>query len=269
MKVKDYYYSGEVFELVTDGRGILKTQPIPDDIGRYYDTENYISHANSKKSIIEKIYAKVQAWNFRYKKKILSKYSVDGKVLDYGCGNGAFLNYLENNSKYTLFGYEPISEVQETKSTIYRKLENIQEEFDIIMLWHVFEHIENREEVLQNLRNKLTPNGIILIAIPNFASLDAQYYKEEWAAWDVPRHFYHYSREGAIQYFTQVNHFYLNRIYPLPFDSFYISLISAQYKNSILQKMLAPFVGTLSNLSALFTRESSSLIYVLKNTNEA
>ncbi len=268
MKIKDHYYSQETFDVLPSENGVFKTQNIPTDLEKYYDSERYISYENPKKNLVDHLYDKVQQWNFNYKFKILKKYSTNGKVLDYGCGSGAFLNYLSEKSSYQLYGYEPINTPTLSENIkIYADLNDSQEKFDIIMLWHVFEHIENREEILLQLRNKLSPNGVLIIALPNYTSWDAKIFKNHWAAWDVPRHIFHYSKKGAIEYFTRKEHFYLDRIYPLPFDSYYISLMSAKYRNSLIYKLLSPFIASLSNVFALFNNQYSSLIYVLKNTN--
>ncbi len=265
MKIKDYYFSKEEFTLIPTEEGVLKTSPLPDSVGKYYDSENYISHQNKRKNIFEKVYSQIQNFNFSYKKKILEKYYTTGKILDYGCGNGAFLEYLRKKSNFDLYGYEPNIKLQLENIHTYNNINDINEKYDIIMLWHVFEHIENRNEILSFLRKKLTPNGVLIIAIPNFNSYDSYYYKNYWAAWDVPRHIYHYSKNGAIQYFTKKEKFYLDKIYPLPFDSFYISILSAQYKNSTIQKIISPIIASISNIKALNSGNWSSLIYVLTN----
>ncbi len=268
MKIKDWFLSKEDFEVKEVSEGILQTQNIPSNISKYYESDAYLSHTNAKKSIIGILYAVIQKMNLNYKYKMISNYSRNGKLLDYGCGNGVFLQYM-NVKGFEVKGFEPNevarNQAKEFGITLIDSLET-DERFDVITLFHVLEHISNPKEILQKLKSLLNENGKLIIAVPNYKSFDAKYYKEFWAAYDVPRHIFHYSKNGAIQFFRK-NNFYLDKIYPLPFDSFFIAMMSANYQQSILQKMLFPVIGSISNLKAMKTGNWSSLVYILKNNN--
>lgn len=268
MKIKDHFLTKEIFEVKeTQYKGVLKTQNIPENLEKYYESNKYLSHSKDN-SLKSKIYQYTQKLNEKYKLKIISKYKKTGKILDYGCGDGSFLKFMKNNN-YSIIGYEPNSKALNNaiykigKENTINSLNDIENNsIDIITLWHVLEHISNPEKILNELKNKLKKNGILIIALPNYKSYDAKYYKENWAAWDVPRHIYHYSKEGAINFFN-LNQFDVIHTYPLPFDSFYISLISENYSKNYFSLLRFPFIGILSNIKALKNENYSSLIYIL------
>ncbi|MCB9202412.1 MAG: class I SAM-dependent methyltransferase [Flavobacteriales bacterium] len=266
MKIKDYFYSQEEFTLEKISEGILQTQNIPSDISNYYNSENYISHTNKKQGLKDLLYSKIQRINLKNKLKLIQKYSNKKTILDYGCGNGIFLEFMKSNG-YSIQGFEPsnLGKKETEKRLESTLIDNINEikNTDIITLWHVLEHIENPDEILEKLKSKLNPNGIILIALPNYKSYDAKYYKEFWAAWDVPRHIFHYSKDGAVNYFSKK--FKLIDISPLLFDSFYVSLLSENYKKNPLAFLKAFYIGLKSNLKAKKDKNYSSLVYILKN----
>lgn len=270
MKITDHFLTKEVFEVKENNKykGVLETQNIPENLDKYYESNKYLSHSKDN-SLKSKIYQYIQKLNEKYKLKIISKYKTTGKILDYGCGDGSFLNFMKNNN-FSIIGYEPNLKASNTaiykigKENIINNLEDIKDNsLDIITLWHVLEHIYNPEDILTNLQKKLKKEGIIIIAVPNYKSYDAKYYKENWAAWDVPRHIYHYSREGAINFF-RLNQFDVLATYPLPFDSFYISLISENYSKNLFGILRFTFIGALSNIKAMKNKNYSSIIYILK-----
>jgi len=269
MKVKDHFFSKEIFEVKEVSDGILKTFPIPKNISKYYESENYISHNQNNKSIKTKIYIFFQKINFKYKKKILNlKIQNKNTILDYGCGNGYFLYYIKN--KCNILGLEPnenakkIAQQKLGKEKIINKLSDIPNlSLNIVTLWHVFEHIENQKDFLNEVYKKLAPKGKLIIAVPNYKSYDANYYKEYWAAYDVPRHIFHFSREGIKNIFSNEK-WNLKKIKPLLLDSFYISIISEKYKKSYFPLVKGIIRGIISNIKAKKTGEYSSLIYVIE-----
>ncbi|TWP24946.1 class I SAM-dependent methyltransferase [Apibacter muscae] len=268
MKIIDYFLTYETFELIkTNYDGVLKTNNIPIDLNKYYNSEKYLSHTKNN-TLKSKVYQFIQKLNENYKLKIISKYKSSGKILDYGCGDGSFLKFLKNND-FSILGFEPNTKASEIaiskigNDNITNSLDSIEKNsLDIITLWHVLEHISNPEEILSKLKTKLKKDGYLIIALPNHKSYDAKFYKERWAAWDVPRHNFHYSKEGAIQFFN-INNFNVLHTYPLPFDSFYISLISESYSKNPFGIFRFPFIASLSNLKGMINGNFSSVIYIL------
>ena len=271
MKIKDHFLSKEEFEIrETEIEGIFKTYPIPENLGKYYESKDYISHHQDSNSLKEKIYKFAQSFNLNYKRNILSKVTFENaKVLDYGCGAGEFLKHIENDVE--TFGFEPsdaarnFAKQKTTKTKFVENLNEIENEsLDVITLWHVFEHIENQSETLSLFYQKLKTNGYLIIAVPNHTSYDAKYYKEFWAAYDVPRHLWHFSKTAIEKLFDKQN-MNLEDIKPMWFDSFYVSLLSEKYKSGKMNFISGFFIGLISNVSGLFKKEFSSHIYVLKN----
>lgn len=271
MKIKDHFLTQEEFDIVeTLTKGVFKTSPIPQNIGRYYESENYISHHQDSGSLKEKVYKFLQSFNLKYKKTLLlDRIPKQSKVLDYGCGAGEFLKFIEDD--FQTFGFEPDEDARNaaikktSKASIVADLSQIEDaSLDAITLWHVFEHIENQNEMLELFNRKLKTNGLLIIAVPNPTSYDAKFYKEYWAAYDVPRHIYHFSKNGMQNLIASKKDWKLIKIKPLLLDSFYISMLSEKYKKSALFWLKGAFRGLISNVKALISNEYSSLIYIIK-----
>lgn len=271
MKIKDHFLSQEYFEIEeTETVGVYKTHPVPVDLSKYYESTKYISHHQDSGSLKEKIYKFLQSFNLNYKRNILfEKIPRSSKVLDYGCGAGEFLKYIENDFK--TFGYEPneiarnIASRKTKNSVLVKDLNDIENNsLDTITLWHVFEHIENQDEILQQFYQKLKQKGLLVIAVPNHTSYDAVRYKEFWAAYDVPRHVFHFSKKGMEELFTKNTNWSLRKTKPLLLDAFYISMLSEKYKNSPLFWLKGFVFGAISNFKASFSGEFSSLVYVIE-----
>lgn len=271
IQVKDFSVSGESFSLLLDNDlQLLKTSPQPslENLGSYYESEDYISHTDGTRTVFEKVYQLVKRNAIRNKVKLLSKYNDKGTVLDIGAGTGDFLVEAKNQG-WNIIGIEPNHKAKEiaiSKEVVFSDtLENLEDQsFDVITMWHVLEHVPNLDFQLAQLKRLLKPNGTIIIAVPNFKSYDANHYKEFWAAYDVPRHLWHFSKI-AIQKLFQNHGIKLFHVKPMWFDSFYVSLLSEKYKNGKMNFVKGFFVGFVSNCSGIFKKEYSSHIYILKN----
>jgi len=271
---KDYTVSKQSFNIVSCNNCNFKfTNPRPEDekLGEYYKSEDYISHSNTSKGIISKIYKSVRNYTLKKKLKLISKYVSRGTILDYGCGTGMFLKVCQDNG-WKSFGMEPDGDARKIASEMglntFSDKERIQtyigsETFEIITLWHVLEHVTDLEETLNYFKEKLNQNGALIIAVPNYTSFDAKHYKEFWAAYDVPRHLYHYEIE-AIQKLLSSFGFKLVETKPMKFDSFYVSMLSEKYKTGSIKYLRAFLTGLKSNLKAKEAKDYSSVIYVFK-----
>lgn len=271
MKVKDFSVSNETFELQYNPEyDLFETVPVPTDLNKYYQSEDYISHTDAKRSLFERIYHLVKQYTLSQKERLILSYAKKkGNLLDIGAGTGDFLSFAKNKN-WKVVGIEPS---QKAKALAQKKgvsfVENTSDlsdnSFDVITMWHVLEHVEDLDKQLSELKRISKPGGIIVIAVPNFKSYDAEYYKEYWAAYDVPRHLWHFSKTAILKLFVE-KEIQLLKIHPMYFDSFYVSLLSEKYKTGKMNFIRAFLVGLFSNLKGMSSKEFSSHIYVLKNT---
>lgn len=275
LTVTDYSVSKETFELYYDQDLdflITSPQPSPENLGRYYESNDYISHTDSKRSLFEKAYHFVKGIALKNKLNLINNCSsIKGNLLDIGAGTGDFLLTAKQNGWNTI-GVEPSEKakgfaigkgIQFSDST--EELES--NSFDVITMWHVLEHVPNLEIQIKELKRLVKPNGTIIIAVPNFKSYDANYYGKFWAAFDVPIHFWHFSKT-AIKLLFEKEDIKLEKVLPMKFDSFYVSLLSEKYKNGKMNFVKAIWIGLVSNWKANWSLEYSSHIYVLKNTEK-
>ncbi|MDR0228230.1 MAG: class I SAM-dependent methyltransferase [Flavobacteriaceae bacterium] len=271
LSVTDYSVSKEKFDLLLDEElQMLQTIPVPsiNDLPRYYESEDYISHTDGKKGIFEKVYQFVKKIAIRNKITLLGDVAAHkGKLLDIGCGTGEFL-LAAKNSGWEVVGFEPnnkASQLAKTKNLFLVDSTNQieKESLDAITMWHVLEHVPNLEEQIIELHRLLKPGGALIIAVPNFRSYDASYYGAHWAAYDVPRHLWHFSQHSIERLFTPFG-FDLKEKFPMLFDSFYVSLLSEKYKTGKQNWWKGFTVGLKSNIEARKNMEYSSLIYFLQ-----
>ena len=276
LSVQDHTVSGEKFILVNCvSCGFLFTAdpPAADKIGNYYQSDAYISHTDSHEGMFNKLYQLVRKITLFSKRKIVEQYSGirKGKVLDYGCGTGAFLKEMKISGWETL-GVEPDPGARqraidltgsqiEDPSALTKMSDN---NFDAITLWHVLEHVHDLGLVLSKFHQILNDKGILLIAVPNHKSFDAKHYGAHWAAYDVPRHLYHFSPDTISQLLFKYG-FKRVGIKPMWFDAFYVSMLSEQYRNGKMKIIPAFLTGLISNLQALFKPGTcSSQIYIFR-----
>ena len=270
---KDYTVSGEFFTILKDEESeLLVTSPRPEDkdLNHFYESEDYISHTDAKASFTEKIYQVVKKYTLKKKLSLINSFQSEERLLlDIGCGTGDFLHYCKQHG-WRVDGVEPnrkAKKIAEDKSELHLKnsIEEINAQYDVITMWHVLEHVPNLLEYISKLKLLLKENGVLIVAVPNHKSYDATYYKECWAAYDVPRHLWHFSKESMSVLFSKVE-MKVEKTLPMYFDSFYVSLLSEKYKTGSNNFIKAFFIGLLSNLKAVSTKEYSSLIYIIKNT---
>lgn len=267
----DYAVSQEEFELILNtDLDMLVTTPIPDKLDLYYQSEAYISHTDASKSFTEKLYQLVKRYSLRRKVALLPKLSVTNKtILDIGSGTGDFL-LAASKKGWTVSGIEP------NKRARQRALEKgivladdwesyTKRTYHVITLWHVLEHLPRLEERIEKIVSLLNESGTLIVAVPNFKSYDANYYQKYWAAYDVPRHLWHFSQTSIKLLFAKHGLSVL-KVKPMVFDSFYVSLLSEKYKSGKQNYFKAFYIGLKSNLYAVRSKEYSSLIYVLKKS---
>ena len=273
LTVKDYSVSKEIFDLYYDEKlDMLITYPQPsiENLGKYYESVDYISHTDSKRSLFEKAYHFVKNIALKNKLNLINELQPGkGRILDIGAGTGDFLSVAKENGWQTI-GVEPSEKakgIAKNKGVSFVEQTSILENhsFDVISMWHVLEHVPNLDNQIKELKRLLKPNGTLIIAVPNFKSFDAKHYGKFWAAYDVPIHFWHFSKKAIQQLFGNEN-MKLEKVLPMKFDSFYVSLLSEKYKTGNMNFVKAFFIGLQSNWKAKHDFEYSSHIYILKNS---
>lgn len=268
---EDHFLSGESFAIVKCSKcQFLFTNPRPDknSIGKYYDSDEYISHTSKSKSPIDILYKLARQYTLANKLRLINKIAESKSILDFGCGTGDFLAKCKANG-WTVNGLEPNSEAREiatlrTRSTIHSEISQLEEisNLGLITLWHVLEHIHDLNDTLSTLTSLLSNHGKVLIAVPNYQSFDAQLYKEFWAAYDVPRHLYHFSQDSMKSLLQKHDLKILDTI-PMKLDAYYVTLLSQKYKFGAADYIKSFINGYKSNTYAKKHQQNySSLIYI-------
>lgn len=270
LECKDYTVSGETYQVqINKEYDMLVTTPVPKRLGDYYESEAYISHTDAKKSLLDKVYQAVKKIALKKKLKLINSFNLSDKtVLDIGAGTGDFLKVCQNNT-WKVQGVEPNLNARkialEKGIQLQETLEQLSnKKFDIITLWHVLEHVEHLQDYIKTLKSLLKENGRIIVAVPNYKSFDANYYTNYWAAFDVPRHLWHFSKTSIIKLFGNEK-MTVATILPMKFDAFYVALLSEKYKHGSAKPLTAFFKGLTSNIKAARSGEYSSLIYIIKH----
>ena len=245
-------------------------RPSKDKIGDYYKSEDYYSHQENKKGFIPKVYESVKKVNLKYKYKLATEGIETGNMMDIGCGVGDFIHTAEEKA-WQCIGVEPSDDAKtiaktRVKADIIRseELENLPDaSFDLITMWHVLEHVDELRWQVTQLQRLIKPNGRIVIAVPNYKSYDGQYYKEHWAAYDVPRHLNHFNKQTITKIF-KASGLELKKTDKLIWDAYYISYMSEQYKLHKFPLIKGAYRGLVSNCKARRSGEWSSMVYIFE-----
>ena len=275
LTAKDYTVSQKEFAIWQCKNCTARfTQDVPEqnEIGVYYQSDNYISHSDIKKGFVNTLYHWVRKRTLDKKKQLLIDEVgiTKGELLDIGCGTGAFLNTMKT-AGWGITGLEPDNTARAKAATLY-SIQPLSSEkifelkpsaYHAITMWHVLEHVHELHAYIKQIATLLTPNGKIFIAVPNYTSNDAATYGADWAAYDVPRHLYHFS-PASMQYLMAAYQLKITAIKPMWYDSFYVSMLSEKYKN-VKGNIIKAFAnGSISNAKALGNKTTcSSVIYVI------
>ena len=275
-KCKDRFATGEEFHIhKCSSCGFTFTQDFPDEkeIGRYYESPTYISHSNTDKGVVNKVYHIARTIMLQRKRKLVEKLTGkrNGKLLDFGAGTGYFARTMQD-AGWEVTAIEKSGNARELalkkfglKMLPEEKLKETKDKsLDVVTMWHVMEHIQDLDQMWKELHRILEDTGIAVIAVPNSISYDAKRYMENWAAYDVPRHLWHFTPD-TIKKWGEKHGFVLEKEYTMPLDGFYISMLSERYKGSGVPGVRGLWTA-LKGWFAQWTRRdaSSSIIYVFR-----
>lgn len=273
----DHFVTGESFPLFrckTCGFRVTASAPDEGEMERYYQSEEYISHSDTSKGLVSRAYHLVRKYMVLRKASVVRKSAGirRGSLLDIGAGTGFFLHHMLKEG-WQVTGTEVNATARKVAGD-ERELHLLPAEelfslptqsFDVVTLWHVLEHLHHPEKYWQEFTRLLRPGGTLIVALPNPGSWDADHYQEHWAAWDTPRHLWHFSPSNLEMYANR-NGFGLKSIFRMPFDSFYVSILSEKYKNSSYPLLRGVWYGKISWWNALADKKRcSSLIYIMKH----
>ena len=273
--VKDNTVSQEYFEIYHCANcqaRFTQNPPAESGIGQYYKSENYISHSDTSKGLINRLYRFIRNYSLDQKRVLVEKGTglKKGALLDVGSGTGHFASVMQK-AGWDVTGLEPDEGAREVAmkqhsikllptKDLFILSEN---KFNAITLWHVLEHVHELKKYMLVFKNLLTANGKLFIAVPNYTSYDANVYQEYWAAYDVPRHLYHFTPH-TMQILMKEIGLRIVDIKPMWFDSYYVSLLSSKYKNGSTKWFSAFWTGLVSNFKAMSdVKKCSSVIYVI------
>ncbi|MFI5218774.1 MAG: methyltransferase domain-containing protein [Bacteroidia bacterium] len=274
LSCKDFTVSHETFHIVqcaSCGFKFTNPRPAESEIGKYYQSEDYISHSNTSRGIINSLYKVARRFTISRKANLIKSVFPDGKfILDYGCGTGEFLNGMKK-AEWSVKGVEPSEQARMFTINNYG-LEVIEpnlinslpeKSFDVITLWHVLEHIHQINQTIIVFRKLLKQKGKLIIAVPNCDAADAVYYKKHWAAYDLPRHLYHFNPDSMHRLMSS-HQFRVVKELTMPLDAYYVSMLSEKYKGS-LGMIKGILNGAKTNFKSWFEKKkSSSLIFVIE-----
>ena len=271
--LKDWCLSQENFQIEQcENCGFLFTNPMPSlkDLGEYYRNKEYLLHSKNRNGIVNGLYKFVKAYMIKQKHQIIKIYKSGKTILDIGAGTGEFLNFFKH-CKWDVKGIEQGEDARNFSVNQYGiKVKNEdflqelpEEYFDVITMWHSLERVRNLNEGMQEIYRLLKSNGIVIIGASNPEAFDAEIYNEYWAAYDVPRHLYHF-RQKDIRNLIQKHNFRVKDVYPMKFDAFYVSMLSEKYKYGKVNYWNAFRNGIKSNIKAGDNTNYSSIIYVIE-----
>jgi SAM-dependent methyltransferase len=181
----------------------------PLELDAYYPVESYAAydHANTGQHYSRGVW---RNYGLRQRRRLLDHLKpAGGYLLDVGCGSGDFLALMQAEGRWQVSGLEPNAAAgryaRETRGLDVR-IGRLPDQalptqiFDVITMWHVLEHVPDPAAVLAEVRRLLKPEGVLIVAVPLSDSVEAVWFKANWAGYDVPRHLVTFTRVSLSQF---------------------------------------------------------------------
>ena len=273
IKTNDHFLTKKPFSIYRDQKtNVLYTYPVAQNLDEYYKSDRYHSHSVEAKNWFEVLYMLSRKYRTKKKLSLIKQHCTGKRILDIGCGTGGFLKLAQLN-QLEVDGIENNKKANEKASRslnqkVFADLPSIsytKKNYNAVTLWHVLEHLPNIQNQIEQIHSLLDKNGVLFIAVPNHESFDAKYYKEYWAAYDVPRHLWHFT-PTSLKTILIENGFEIIQCKPQYMDSLYVSILSEQYKGGLLPTFRGLTIGMLSNILSLITKKTSSFILIAKKS---
>jgi 2-polyprenyl-3-methyl-5-hydroxy-6-metoxy-1,4-benzoquinol methylase len=195
----------KVYKCIECNLGVLDPQPDNEELASLYQQEYFQSNYNDK-LLLDSPEMKQRLKQEKHRVRFFRKLKKSGKVLDIGCGRGYFLLACQKR------GYEVEGIDISTDASIYVSKElkipvhvgdvnsiNLPEKsFDVITMWHSLEHTVDPNVYMQITRRWLKDDGLLVVDVPNYASHDAIKTWNNWLGWQIPYHFYHFTKSSLF-----------------------------------------------------------------------
>lgn len=205
---------------ICDRCGLMQIYPVPKMSKKersysYKSPLDHLSATNPQYNFVARlpfakdVLSKVQNWVISTRRSRIEKLLKSGRLLDIGCSEAGFLASLDR-SKWQLSGVEinKYAAKRAQEKLVHAKIhaeaiETIKlpkKSFDIITLWHVFEHLHNPKAVLEKIHTLLDSQGFVVIEVPNANALYRRVFGPNWQLLIVPQHLYFWSKKALTEF---------------------------------------------------------------------
>jgi SAM-dependent methyltransferase len=194
--------------------GVLRQEPrlTWEHLSLYYP-EDYPAYAHDADAMDSPFLEGIKNFGNVKRRRFVEKHQPGGRLLEIGCGTGAFLRELVKSGKWDVEGIEPTQSANEYAAKTlgvpihqgrFSELDFKPASYDAIVLWCVLEHLSQPVQDLSHIHSLLKDGGWLFFSMPNFESMEAKVFGPFWSGWDLPRHLYIFPRPVLRQMLTHI-----------------------------------------------------------------